>query len=243
MKLSAQGASDIRLHEGFVDHYYLDAVSVPTIGTGFTMRSAAFKKWWSINRKGIEFGPGCTMTRAEADNALQMLAEEEYGKAVNGFLGKTVPQNVFDAMTSMVFNCGAGSLDWEWARLAKVGDYAASAERLKSTAVTAKGKRLAGLVSRRADEAKLLSHGIYASGGKISMPEDDAMSDGVLERGERGEAVANLQRNLQRFGFQVGKIDGQFGYGTEAAVIAFQRTQKLTPDGIAGPKTLAKLAP
>lgn len=243
MNLSSQGASDIRLHEGFVDHWYADPVGIGTIATGMTMRSAAFKKWWAKNRKGIEFGPGCTMTRAEADNALQMLAEEEYGKAVNGFLGKTVGQNIFDAMTSVVFNCGPGSLDWEWARLAKAGDYAASAERLKTTAVTAKGRRLAGLVSRRADEAKLLSQGIYASGGKISMPEDTAMSDGILQRGERGESVANLQRNLQRFGFQVGKIDGQFGYGTEAAVIAFQRTQKLTPDGIAGQKTLAKLAP
>lgn len=243
MKLSAQGAADLRAHEGFVDHYYLDPVKIPTIGCGFTMRSGAFKQWWADHKPGQAWQPGATMTRAEADDALMALSEKEYGKAVNTFLGKTVPQNVFDAMFSVVYNCGGGALDWEWARLAKAGDYAGSAERLKSTAVTAAGKRLPGLVSRRADEAKLLSTGVYATGGSVSMPADDAMSDGILQRGERGEAVANLQRNLVRFGFQPGKPDGVFGYGTEAAVIAFQKTQGLTADGIAGPKTLTKLAP
>lgn len=242
MKLSANGAADIRLHEGFSASYYLDPIKIPTIGVGFTMRSDAFKKWWAANRDGVPFEPGCTMTRAEADQALIYLADEEYGAAVNRFLGKTVPQNVFDAMLSMVFNCGAGALDWTWAQLAKDGDYQAAAERLRRTAVTAKGKRLAGLVARREDEARLLSTGVYASGGKVTMPADDAMSDGILKRGERGEAVSNMQRNLTRMGFQL-KADGVFGFGTEAALIAFQKSQGLLADGIAGPKTLAKLAP
>jgi len=241
MKLSSQGAADIRLHEGFVDHVYKDPIGILTLGVGFTMRSSSFKKWWAANRAGVTFGPGATMTKTEADQALIYLADEEYGASVNKFLGKTVPQNVFDAMLSMVFNCGAKSLDWTWAQLAKNGDYDASAERLRTTATTASGKRLAGLVTRRADEARLLSQGIYASGGRVSMPEDQAMSDGILKRGERGESVANLQRNLIRFGFKPGAADGVFGFGTEAAVIAFQKTQNLKADGIAGPMTLAKL--
>jgi peptidoglycan hydrolase-like protein with peptidoglycan-binding domain len=73
------------------------------------------------------------------------------------------------------------------------------------------------------------------------MPPDDALSDGVLRRGERGEAVANLQRELTRLGFKVA-ADGVFGYGTEAALMKFQTAFGLTADGIAGPKTLAKLA-
>jgi peptidoglycan hydrolase-like protein with peptidoglycan-binding domain len=35
--------------------------------------------------------------------------------------------------------------------------------------------------------------------------------------------------------------DGQFGGGTEAAVIAYQRAHGLDPDGIVGPKTWASL--
>lgn len=242
MRLSAQGAADIRLHEGFVDHFYRDAVGVGTIGVGFTWASSAFKDWWGKHRPGQSFGPGATMTRAEADDVLVYLADAEYDAAVTRFLGRPVPQNVFDAMVSVAFNCGAGALGWDWAKLAKAGDYQAAAEKLRTTAVTAKGVRLAGLVTRRADEARLLSMGIYASGGRVSMPADDALSDGILRRGERGEAVANLQLDLIRFGFQPGKPDGVFGYGTEAAVIAFQKSHGLTPDGIAGPKTLAKLS-
>jgi lysozyme len=247
MKLSTQGAADIRAHEGFVDHYYLDPVKIATIGVGFTMRSAAFRQWWAANKQGQAFAPGATMSRAEADDALVALADDEYGAAVNRFLGKTVPQHVFDAMLSVCFNCGPGSLDWEWARLAKAGDYQAAADKLRTTAITAKrsdGTRvqLPGLVSRRADEARLLATGVYSTGGKVSMPGDTAMSDGVLRRGERGEAVANLQRNLIRFGFQPGAADGVFGYGTEAALVAYQKTAGLSADGIAGPQTLAKLA-
>jgi lysozyme len=242
MKLSPQGAADIRLHEGFVDHWYADATGTGTIGVGFTWLSAAFKKWWAAHKPGQAFGPGASMTRAEADDALAYLSDAEYGAAVNRFLGKPVSQNVFDAADSVVYNCGSDALTDRWAAAMKTCDYATAADLLQTTRVTSKGKRLAGLVSRRADEARLLSTGVYASGGKASMPADDAMSDGILVRGERGEAVANLQRNLIRFGFQPGAADGIFGYGTEAAVIAYQKTAGLTADGIAGPKTIAKLA-
>lgn len=242
MRLSKQGAADLRLHEGFVPHFYRDAVGVGTIGVGFTWGSAAFRDWWGKFRPGQTFGPGATMSRAEAESCLVALADQEYGAAVVRFLGgRVVQQHVFDAMVSVVFNCGPGALAWSWATFARDGDYAAAAEKLRSTAITAKGRKLAGLISRRADEARLLEHGVYATGNAVTMPEDTALSDGVLERGERGEAVANLQRDLIRLGFQPGKADGIFGFGTEAALIAFQTRYGLTPDGLAGPKTLAKL--
>ena len=37
------------------------------------------------------------------------------------------------------------------------------------------------------------------------------------------------------------EADGDFGPGTEAAVKAWQRENKCTPDGIAGPQTLGKI--
>lgn len=64
----------------------------------------------------------------------------------------------------------------------------------------------------------------------------------ILRRGDKGEAVKRLQRALKKSGFAPGKIDGDFGGGTEAALIAFQRSEGLLPDGIAGPRTLAALA-
>jgi peptidoglycan hydrolase-like protein with peptidoglycan-binding domain len=63
-----------------------------------------------------------------------------------------------------------------------------------------------------------------------------------LKEGSSGPEVTNLQQLLKEKGFDPGVIDGKFGPGTEAAVMAFQRSEGLTGDGIAGRQTLAKLA-
>lgn len=63
----------------------------------------------------------------------------------------------------------------------------------------------------------------------------------TLRRGDKGEAVKRLQRALKKRGFEPGKIDGEFGGGTEAALIAFQLSEGLLADGIAGPRSLAVL--
>jgi len=56
-----------------------------------------------------------------------------------------------------------------------------------------------------------------------------------------GPQVKKLQEKLKKAGFPPGGIDGQFGPGTEAAVINFQRSKGLVDDGVAGPRTLKAL--
>jgi putative chitinase len=63
----------------------------------------------------------------------------------------------------------------------------------------------------------------------------------TLRPGATGDAVTRLQRRLSERGFKCGAIDGEFGHGTEAAVIAFQMSESLLPDGVAGPRTLTAL--
>ncbi len=60
--------------------------------------------------------------------------------------------------------------------------------------------------------------------------------------GSRGEIVKQIQRALQRVGYGV-IDDGVFGNITREAVMAFQSQNGLTPDGVVGPATLAKLLP
>ena len=63
----------------------------------------------------------------------------------------------------------------------------------------------------------------------------------VMRRTSEGPDVVALQQRLLDRGFNPGAIDGSFGAGTEAAVMAFQRSSGLLADGIAGPRTLAAL--
>lgn len=238
---SKKGASFTRLHEGFMAKWYLDPVGIPTIGIGFTWRSASFRKWWAKNKPGVEFKRGATMTRAEADDALRYLVNNEYGKAVNDFLKKKVAQNVYDGMVSPVYNMGPGSLKWKWAAAIKRGDVKAGAKLLSTTGITAKGRKLAGLVRRRKEEAYLLTNGVYIGvddEDNVTVPVVPAMADGILERGEAGAEVGQLIKDLHVLGFYDGVLDDIFGHGTEAAVLAFQRANSLKADGKAGPKTL-----
>jgi peptidoglycan hydrolase-like protein with peptidoglycan-binding domain len=66
--------------------------------------------------------------------------------------------------------------------------------------------------------------------------------DGVLERGERGDAVAALQRRLAELHFDAGVPDGSFGLATFYAVEGFQKLAGMKPDGRVGPEVQAALA-
>lgn len=63
----------------------------------------------------------------------------------------------------------------------------------------------------------------------------------VLHEGKAGWDVAALQFLLASRGFPSGPFDGGFGPRTEAAVMRFQRWARLSPDGVAGPATVAAL--
>ncbi len=68
----------------------------------------------------------------------------------------------------------------------------------------------------------------------------DAGADSY-RRGASGETVKKIQRRLSDWGYYSGAVDGIYGSGTEAAVKKFQKKNGLTPDGVAGPATLAAI--
>src|SRR5262245_9964758 len=63
----------------------------------------------------------------------------------------------------------------------------------------------------------------------------------TLRSGSSGPDVQALQQQLKALGFDPKGVDGNFGPGTKAAVIAFQQSKGLQADGAAGPATLAAL--
>ena len=62
-----------------------------------------------------------------------------------------------------------------------------------------------------------------------------ARAEVILRKGDRGRAVAAVQRKLRL------QADGIFGPRTDRAVKRFQRRKRLVADGIVGPKTRAAL--
>lgn len=59
----------------------------------------------------------------------------------------------------------------------------------------------------------------------------------LLKKGAKGKAVKELQTSLKEKGFYTGAIDGDFGPNTEKAVKAFQKSKRITQDGIVGNTT------
>jgi peptidoglycan hydrolase-like protein with peptidoglycan-binding domain len=59
----------------------------------------------------------------------------------------------------------------------------------------------------------------------------------TIRQGATGDAVRRLQRAVFRTADHEIHIDGTFGWQTEEAVLDFQKSEALTPDGVVGPLT------
>lgn len=59
----------------------------------------------------------------------------------------------------------------------------------------------------------------------------------TLSVGEHGGFVTDLQMQLRDLGYFAGRIDGDFGPRTRAAVLAFQADAGIAVDGVVGPQT------
>jgi predicted chitinase len=61
-----------------------------------------------------------------------------------------------------------------------------------------------------------------------------------LRQGSTGAAVQTLQQRLNDLGYSIA-VDGNFGPGTQGAVVDFQGTKGLSNDGVVGPQTWSAL--
>lgn len=91
-----------------------------------------------------------------------------------------------------------------------------------------------------------LRAGIALAEGKSPESHDKGHS-AVVRKGDRGEAVGEVQASLASFGYKDArgnplKADSEFGPGTDFAVKAFQQDHGLRADGLVGKATLASMA-
>ena len=70
---------------------------------------------------------------------------------------------------------------------------------------------------------------------------EEIVSAAILRQGATGGEVKEVQRRLKLWGYYNGSVDGVFGSGTKKAVIAFQKKNGLTADGVVGKATYQAL--
>lgn len=221
-------------HEGFVSKAYRCPAGVVTIGYGFTMGSKVFAAYWR-QKHGRALRMGDTITRAEANTILRRVINEEYGAAVARQIAPK-QQHHFGGSTSMAFNAGIGALAWRWGKALKAGNIKEAARLIRTTATTANGRRMAGLVRRRKEEGDLIEFARYPRGGGSGQPSNRGPETS-------GATVRQYQTWLRDLGYYNPplKVDGVRGKGTIAAVKKFQKDNGLVVDGKVGSATISTI--
>ena len=178
----------IKDSEGLRTKAYLDTGNVLTIGYGHTSAAGAPK-----------VVKGMTITAAEAEEILRRdVAGAE--KDVLALVKVPLNENQFSALVSFVFNLGRAQVaDSTLLRKLNAGaDPASEFDRW----IYDNGKRLEGLVKRRAKERALFEKPVSGA------PKESAQT--------------RLQRELAALGLYTQKIDGIWGNGSQTALDKFQ---------------------
>ncbi|MEX5768852.1 lysozyme [Serratia nematodiphila] len=143
MNISKSGIELIKRFEGLRLKAYQDSVGVWTIGYG-----------WTQPVDGKKVGPEMQIDQATADRLLKC-GVVQYEQGVNQLVKVKITQGQFDALVSFAYNLGLRSLSTSTLlQKLNAGDKQGAADQFGRW-VNAGGKRLDGLVARRAAEREM----------------------------------------------------------------------------------------
>lgn len=97
------------------------------------------------------------------------------------------------------------------------------------------------LSNRRWDMGILIPGISYEAGNGIPSPTPPGVIYRLTSPLMRGEKIEQIQQKLESLGFESGGADGVFGHQTFAALMDFQKSNGLVPDGEVGPQTAKAL--
>jgi putative peptidoglycan binding protein len=97
------------------------------------------------------------------------------------------------------------------------------------------------LAYRRWDTGILVPGIAYTQGSHFPVPPPNTVIYRLTLPMMTGDKIRQIQQALGAAGFDPGPLDGEFGPHTHAAVVAFQLSHGLLPDGEVGPQTAVAL--
>lgn len=143
MQVSQSGVDLICDFEGLRLNAYDDGVGVWTIGFGTTIYPGGIK---------VKKGDVCTEAQAKAYMAHDL---KKFELAVNTAVTVALNQNQFDALVSLAYNIGTGAFGKSTlVKKLNAGDFKGAADQF-NVWINAGGKKMQGLVNRRAREKAL----------------------------------------------------------------------------------------
>lgn len=145
LALSAGGVALVQQHEGTVRRVYLDPAKIPTVCTGHT---------GTVTHKDL----GKTFT---PERCAELLRQDlrAAGAGVKRAVRVPLTQGQYDVLTSFTFNVGEANLRGSTlVRKLNAGDCLGAAREFDRW-VYARGQKLPGLVTRRAEERKIFEEG------------------------------------------------------------------------------------
>ncbi len=273
MRTSLKGRMAIARDEAAVTVPYDDGIGVPTQGIGHTFRAGPpVVSWisqpWSLARIAAIFTADLTQYEQAVLRVItRPMCQHEFDALVS-FCYNVGPANFARSSVAKRFNrsgakaAGPRLLLWNKAggrvmkglthrreaerALLERGDYGKLSRMLLYRRTNARRRPIDGVLI---DPAKLFEGVANARKDGPTPVEivaiDDAMADGMLERGEGGGSVARYQDDLIAAGhgaLMPTGADGVFGHETETATKAFQAAAGIRVDGKAGPQTFAALS-
>lgn len=148
LTLSAAGTAGIITHEKEVNQVYMDPVNIPTVCVGHTRTVSADMVGQYFSHERCE----------------QLLREDTQvaERAVKRHVKVPITQEQYDSLVSFTFNVGATNFaNSSLLRKLNAGDCQGAVKEFGRW-IYAKGKKLRGLVNRRADEARVFATGCAA---------------------------------------------------------------------------------
>ena len=144
MKTSSNGIAHIKEFEGFRGKRYLCPANEPTIGYGHVIRDFERLALWDAD-----------LTEEQATKLLMKDLAERFESAVLEMVTVPLTQGQFDVLVSFAYNLGEAKLrSSTLLKLLNAGDYDGARKQIARW-VYSNGKKLEGLIRRRARETEM----------------------------------------------------------------------------------------